>query len=199
MLVGDVPLAAPRLAGWRPPAHVERHPPGALRGPGVRVLIAVFALCGLASARSRSPSPPRSSRSGGALTGLLLGMWGLGSLFTSFAVARAGAASDPPRRLAVLLVAWGAAHAALALAVGPLSLAGLLLLAGGAISPVIVYANAMLDHLAPDGTLAEAFTWTTAGLTAGMAIGAAVAGALVEWPRPRRRSPCSAAAACSRP
>ena len=132
----------PASRGWEPPEHAERHLLGALRGPGVRVLIA------------------------------------------SLAVARAGAASDPPRRLTALLVAWGAAHAALALAVGPLSLAGLLLLAGAAISPTIVYANAMLDHLAPAGTLTEAFTWTTAGLTAGIAVGAALAGVLAEQASP---------------
>ena len=84
----------------------------------------------------------------------------------------------------MLLIAWGAAHAALAIAVGPLSLGGRLLLAGAAISPTIVYANAMLDYLAPEGTLTEAFTWTTAGLTAGMAVGAAVAGVIVEQASP---------------
>ena len=114
------------------------------------------------------------------LTGLLLGLWGVGSLLTALLVARAGAASDPPRRLSVLLVAWGAAHAALALATGPVSLGVLLLIAGASISPVMVYANGMLDDLAPAGTLAEAFTWTTTGLTAGIASGAALAGVLVK-------------------
>ena len=42
----------------------------------------------------------------------------------------------------------------------------------------------MLDHLAPAGTLTEAFTWTTAGLTAGMAVGAAVAGTIAELSPP---------------
>jgi hypothetical protein len=37
----------------------------------------------------------------------MLGLWGLGSLATSFLVSRAGAAADPPRRLAALLLAWG--------------------------------------------------------------------------------------------
>ena len=62
--------------------------------------------------------------------------------------------SDPPRRLAVLLAAWGAAHAALALAAGPLSLAVPAAarrrrdLARRSSTP-----TAMLDHLAPAGTL----------------------------------------------
>ena len=186
VLVGDVLFSLhPASRGWRPPAHVERHLLGALRGPGVRVLIAAFALCGLAVGAVEVGVPATLEPDGReSLTGLMLGLWGIGSLATSFAVARAGAAGDPPRRLAILLVAWGATHAALALAVGPLSLGGLLLLAGASISPVLVYANAMLDHLAPEGTLGEAFTWTTTGLTAGIAAGAAVAGVLAEQASP---------------
>ena len=186
VLVGDVLFSLhPASAGWRPAGTAERHPLGALRGPGVRVLVAVFALLGLSVGAVEVAVPATLEPDGHErLTGLMLGLWGLGSLLTSLAVARAGAASDPPRRLAVLLVAWGATHAALALAVGPLTLGGLLLLAGGAISPTLVYANAMLDHLAPDGTLTEAFTWTTAGLTGGMAIGAAVAGVVAEQVSP---------------
>ena len=186
VLAGDVAFSLhPASRAWRPPPQVEHHLLGALRGPGVRVLIAVFALCGLAVGAVEVAVPATLEPLGReALTGLMLGLWGLGSLLASLGVARAGAASDPPRRLAALLVAWGAAHAALALAVGPLSLGGLLLLAGAAISPTIVYANAMLDHLAPEGTLTEAFTWTTAGLTAGMATGAALAGVLAEHASP---------------
>ncbi len=186
VLAGDVLFSLhPASAGWRPAGTAERHPLGALRGPGVRVLVAVFALLGLSVGAVEVAVPATLEPDGHErLTGLMLGLWGLGSLLASLAVARAGAASDPPRRLAALLVAWGATHAALALAAGPLTLGGLLLLAGAAISPTLVYANAMLDHLAPAGTLTEAFTWTTAGLTGGMAIGAAVAGVVAEHVSP---------------
>ena len=186
VLVGDLLFSLhPVSRGWRPPEHAERHLLGALRGPGVRVLIAAFALCGLAVGAVEVAVPALLEPLGREkLTGLLLGLWGVGSLVTALLVARAGAASDPPRRLSVLLVAWGAAHAALALATGPVSLGVLLLIAGASISPVMVYANGMLDHLAPAGTLAEAFTWTTTGLTAGIASGAALAGILVESASP---------------
>ena len=186
VLVGDLLFSLhPVSRGWRPPEHAERHLLGALRGPGVCVLIAAFALCGLAVGAVEVAVPATLEPLGREkLTGLLLGLWGVGSLLTALLVARAGAASDPPRRLAVLLAAWGAAHAAIALATGPVSLGVLLLLAGASISPVMVYANGMLDHLAPAGTLAEAFTWTTTGLTAGIASGAALAGVLVESASP---------------
>jgi hypothetical protein len=186
VLIGDLAFSLhPASRAWRSPATAERHPAGALRGPGVQVLVAVFALCGLAVGAVEVGVPATLEPLGlERLTGLMLGLWGLGSLLASFAVARAGAAADPPRRLAALLAAWGAAHAALALAAGPFTLGGLLLLAGGAISPTIVYANSMLDRLAPAGTLTEAFTWTTAGMTAGVAVGAALAGVIVETASP---------------
>ena len=38
----------------------------------------------------------------------------------------------------------------------------------------------MLDALAPAGTLTEAFTWTSTGMVAGVAVGSTVAGALVD-------------------
>src|SRR5215217_7566656 len=186
VLVGDTAFSLhPASRAWRPQPHAERHLAGALKGGGVRVLVAVFALCGLAVGAVEVAVPATLEPLGREkLTGLLLGLWGGGSLLTALVVARAGAASDPTRRLTALLVAWGAAHAALALAAGPVSLGALLLLAGASISPVLVYANGMLDHLAPAGTLAEAFTWTTTGLTAGMAIGAALAGVLAEHASP---------------
>jgi MFS family permease len=175
----------PASRAWRPPPTAERHLAGALRGGGVRVLMAVFALCGLGVGAVEVAVPATLEPLGDEdLTGPLLGLWGVGSLVGGVAIARAGAAANPPRRLAWLLIVWGAAHAALALAGGPVTLGLLLFLAGIAIAPTIVDSNGMLDALAPAGTLTEAFTWTTAGLTAGIAVGAALAGALVESASP---------------
>jgi MFS family permease len=149
------------------------------------VLIAVFALCGVAVGAVEVAVPATLQPLGHAdLTGPLLGLWGVGSLIGGLVVARVGAPADAPRRLAILLAAWGAAHAALALGTGAVSLGLLLALAGAAIAPTIVCANGMLDNLAPPGTLTEAFTWTTAGMTAGIALGAALAGAIVDSSSP---------------
>jgi MFS family permease len=186
MLVGDFAFSAQRSSRqWRPPEHADRHLAGALRGRGIRVLIAVFALCGLAVGAVEVALPATLEPLGDTnLTGPLLGLWGVGSMIGGLVVARLGAPADAPRRLALLLTAWGAAHAALALAAGAISLALLLTVAGVAIAPTLVCANGMLDDLAPPGTLTEAFTWTTAGMTAGIAAGAALAGAIVESASP---------------
>src|SRR5439155_628801 len=79
-----------------------------------------------------------------------------------------------------LLVGWGALHAAVGLAGAPLGFAALLLVAGLTIAPTFVCANNMLDSLAPRGTLTEAFTWTSTGLTAGLATGSTLGGAVAE-------------------
>jgi hypothetical protein len=84
----------------------------------------------------------------------------------------------------VLIVAWSAAHAGIGAAGTPVALALVLLVAGAAIAPTMVCANAMLDHLAPAGTLTEAFTWTQTGMVVGVAAGSATAGALVDATSP---------------
>jgi len=158
IVAGDFLFSAQRSSReWRPPEHAERHRAGALRGGGIRVLIGVFALCGLAVGAVEVAVPATLEPLGDAnLTGPLLGLWGVGSLVGGLIVARVGAPVDAPRRLALLLLVWGAAHAALGLATGAVSLALLLTLAGVAIAPTIVCANGMLDGLAPHGTLTEA-------------------------------------------
>jgi hypothetical protein len=187
-LTGNYAFAAhPASRGFTPePRGEHRDLSGALRGGGVRVLIAVFALCGLAVGAVEVVVPASLDAMGGhrELTGLLLGVWGLGSLVAGVVTARAGAPRNATRRLAVLLALWGALHGAIGLAVTPAELALALLLAGAVIAPTFIVSNGMLDTLAPAGTLTEAFTWTSTGMVAGVAAGSALAGALVDATSP---------------
>ena len=186
ILAGDLSFSANQVSRtWRPHPERDEHRGGALRGGGVRVLVGVFALCGLAVGAVEVTVPAALEGMGHRdLTGLLLGAWGLGSMIAGFAIARLGAAPDPARRLAMCLVGWGIAHAALGAAGAPVTLTLLLLVAGATIAPTIVVANGMLDGLAPAGTLTEAFTWTATGMVGGAAAGSALAGALVEAASP---------------
>ena len=186
LLAGDLAFSAhPVSRGWRPHRAPGRDLTGALRGGGVRVLFAVFALIGLSIGAVEVVVPATLDAMGHRdLTGLLLGFWGVGSMLAGFAVARGAAPRDPARRLMLLLVGWSAAHAAIGAAGALVTLALVLLVAGAAIAPTLVCANGMLDHLAPVGALTEAFTWTQTGLVVGVAAGSAVAGALVEATSP---------------
>jgi hypothetical protein len=105
-------------------------------------------------------------------------------MVAGLAVGQLGAARDAPRRLAIALVAWGVSHATLGASGDPIVLGLLLLIAGATIAPTFVSANGMLDHLAPAGTLTEAFTWTSTGISMGIAAGSTLAGALVETASP---------------
>jgi MFS family permease len=186
ILAGDLTFSANAVSrAWRPHPERDQHRGGALRDRGVRVLVGVFALCGLAVGAVEVTVPAALDGMGHRnLTGLLLGAWGLGSMIAGFAIARVGAAPDPARRLALCLVGWGVAHAALGAAGAPLTLTLLLLIAGATIAPTVVVANGMLDGLAPPGTLTEAFTWTATGMVGGAAAGSILAGALVEAASP---------------
>jgi predicted MFS family arabinose efflux permease len=186
LLAGTLAFARqPASRGWLPHQMAERDMAGALRGPGVIVLIAVFALCGLGVGAVEVAVPATLDGMGHRnLSGVVLGCWGVGSMLAGFAVARTRSAPNPPRRLASLLVAWGMAHALVGAAGTPLLVAVLLLVAGAAIAPTFVVANGMLGGLSPPGTLTEAFTWTSTGMTAGVAAGSALAGVVVDAASP---------------
>jgi hypothetical protein len=182
LVAGGLAFSAhPLSRGVRPHPERTRDLTGALRGRGVRALAVVFALLGLSIGAVEVTVPAALDAMGHrGLTGVLLGLWGVGSMLAGLAVARIGAPADAPRRLAALIVAWSAAHAAIGAAGTLLALALVLLVAGATIAPTMVCVNGMLDHLAPAGTLTEAFTWTQTGMVAGVAAGSAIAGALVD-------------------
>jgi MFS family permease len=182
VLAGNFAFALnPASREWRPELDAARDLAGALRGSGVRVLVTVFVLAGLGIGAVEVAVPAALDAMGERdLTGLVFGLWGLGSMFAGLVISRVGPSADPPRRLTWLLVAWGAAHVPIGLAGTPLVLGLLLLCAGLSIAPTFVSANGMLDHLAPRGTLTEAFTWLSTGLTAGLALGSAIGGAITE-------------------
>jgi hypothetical protein len=186
LVAGDLAFAAHRVSrAWRPHAERAAGRTGALRAGGMRVLLAVFALCGLAVGAIEVAVPAALDGLGHRdLTGVVLALWGVGSMLGGLAIGHAGAPADPPRRLALLLGAWGAAHAAVGAGGSPAALALLLLVAGATIAPTFVCANGMLDGLAPPGTLTEAFTWTSTGMVAGVAAGSALGGAIVEAASP---------------
>ena len=182
LLLGTGTFAASAASrAWRSPALADTGGFGALRAPGVRTLMVVFLLLGATFGSVEVAVPVAAEAAGVAgATGLLLGIWGAGSLIGGLVAARAGAPADPSRRLTLVLVALAAGHLLLTIPTGPLVLAGLLLVAGLAIAPAIAGAYTMVDGVAPAGTVTEAYTWLTTGIAAGLALGAAVTGALAE-------------------
>jgi MFS family permease len=162
---------APRAAGGG----------GPLRSSGVRTLAVVYVLVGLAFGAVEVGVPASADAAGHPhASGLLLGVWGLGSLLGGIAAAQARPPADRVRRLCLLLALLAAGHALLAVPAGLLGLAALLLLAGAAIAPAFGIANGLVDGVAPAGAVTEAFTWLSTGIALGLALGSAIGGALAD-------------------
>jgi predicted MFS family arabinose efflux permease len=171
----------PASRAWRPTHRASEDRAGALSSPGVRTLMVVFLLLGATFGSVEVGVPVATDAAGHpGVAGLLLGIWGAGSLLGGLAAARAGAAADPVRRLTTLLAILAAGHLLLTLTTTPGALAVLLLLAGLALSPAIAAAYGLVEGLAPPGAMTEAYTWLSTGIAAGLALGAALSGALAQ-------------------
>ncbi len=114
--------------------------------------------------------------------GLLLALWGVGSIAGGVWAARSGAPTDRARRVVVLLLVLAAGDTLL-LAAGPLWVLGaVLVLCGAAIAPLFTIVYALAGDLAARGTVTEVFTWLSTGISVGVAAGAAGAGIMAEGP-----------------
>jgi MFS family permease len=100
LLAGNLAFSAhPVSRGLRPQRRETRDLTGALRGAGVRTLAAVFALLGLAIGAVEVTVPAALDGMGHrGLTGLLLGVWGVGSMLAGSPSRAAG--RRPTRRAA---------------------------------------------------------------------------------------------------
>jgi predicted MFS family arabinose efflux permease len=181
MVGGTVVFAfTPPSRAWRPTG-IEPPRGGALRAPGVRTLIVLFALIGATFGAIEVAVPAAAAAAGSPhVAGVLLGIWGLGSFCGGLVAAHLGAPAHRVRRLCLLLAALAVLHALLAIPAGLLALGALLLVAGTTIAPTLGLSFGLVDAVAPAGTVTEAFTWLTTGIAAGIAAGSGVGGALAQ-------------------
>lgn len=178
--------ALPASRAWRPHDHgapdagrARRR--SALASPGIRTIVAIMLTVGvLVSAVEVAITAAMNHAGTPGATGPMLALWGAGSLVGGVAAARTGGARGA-RDLALLLLALALTHAVLAAGDGSaVALGALLLVAGAGIAPVFGAASALISALALPGTTTEAFAWMTTALGAGVAIGAAAAGAIID-------------------
>jgi MFS family permease len=154
---------------------------GALASPGLRTLVLASLPVGFALGTLEVVLPAFSEAEGSkALAGVLLAAWsaasGVGGLVWG---ARGGGA---PLLQAHMVFAWllPLGVAPLLLAGSPLTMALLAILAGLPIAPLIASRNQLIERVALPGTATEAFTWPLTALVAGVSLGAAAGGAVVE-------------------
>ena len=154
---------------------------GALAAPGLRTLVIASLPVGFALGTLEVVLPAFSEAEGSkALAGVLLAVWSGASGVAGLVYgARPGRAALTRVHLRfALLLPLGCA--ALLAATSPATMALLVVLAGIPIAPLIASRNQLVERVAPRGTATEAFTWPLTALVAGVALGAASAGTLVE-------------------
>jgi MFS family permease len=170
----------PASRRWRGTRH-ESGWLGPLAARGMRTVCGVLVTFGMAFGIVQVAVPAFTLERGSASAGgVLLACLSLGSLIGGVVYgARRWPGALPPRLVAVML-GLGGGYALLALPDAYLPLALLLVLAGTLLAPASVICSTLLDTVAPSGTVTEAFAVMVTGIVAGVALGNALGGSIVE-------------------
>jgi predicted MFS family arabinose efflux permease len=185
LFVGTIAFALqPPSRRWRPATAPDRPRRGSssLSSPAIRALIVIsFGMDVVFGATEVGVTATAQHLADAAAAAPVLALWGLGSLIGGVVATRLAGGSGSSRRLVLLLAALAVTHGALMLCTGSLMAAGaVILLAGATIAPTASIVYEMVDRTAPAGTETEAFSWVAAADATGVAIGAALAGILVQ-------------------
>lgn len=145
---------------------------------GVRLLLVVSALMGVAFGATELGLVTTADDHGArGSSGLLFALWGVGSFVGGVAWTRRAAGRDQAAAMPWLLLVLGVTSALIG-ALPTLALVGVgITLAGAAVAPLFGVVYSTMGDVAPPGALTEAFTLETSAITAGIALGSAVAGA----------------------
>lgn len=130
-----------------------------------------------------------------ALAGVLLGVMSAGSALGGLAYGSRSWHFPLARQFAAALAVMGLGLAVLALRWSPWTFAAWCVLAGVAMAPALIIQSMLAARIARAEHATEAFTWTTSALLAGVGIGLAAGGALLEFFSARSALAAGAAAA----
>jgi MFS family permease len=179
-VVGGLGLAAQH--GTEPlPRTTAVRQASAIRTPGLRVVAAVtFALGGLFGTLDVAMVGFADDHGGRGYAGLLLACVALGSLVAGLAYGIREWRWDLRRRFLLGLLALTGSTVVLAAAPGVAVMAPVAVLAGMAIAPTLVASMGLVEALVPAGALTEGFAWVGTAIGFGLAVGASVAGRIVD-------------------
>ena len=155
---------------------------GALRVPAVRVLMAMFALVGMAfgSVDILVPAVAESLRIP-HLTGVLLGAFAFGSGVGGFIYGGRSWPSTRFNRLQAMTIVMTVAFASLTFVLHNAWLFGLVAASAGlVIAPIMVIVLGLVDDIAPVSVVTESLALVNTAIVLGASAGSAVAGQMVE-------------------
>ncbi len=180
-IVGAVAFAAagPSRAWRAVPA--EKHWAGPLRSRSLRRLLLAVVLVGATVGTFVVAITAYAEGTGSrSLSGWLVAANALGALIGGLYYGSRPPATDPARRLTVLVGALAIGYVPLVLTPGPAVMVALSIVSGLALPPLLTCTFVLVDELAPDGTVTEAFAWLVTAFLVGSSAGSGVAGVLVE-------------------
>jgi MFS family permease len=165
---------------WRGVPH-EVGPLGPLHAAGVRTLFLVLLAFGTAIGVLQVALPAFADDHGAAEAGgLYLAALSAGSLCGGLVYGARRWPGTPSQRLATCMLCIAGGCLLIAAATVPATVGGAALAVGLAFAPTTVVCSALLDTVAPPGTVTEAFAVTVMGIVVGIAIGNAIGGAIVD-------------------
>jgi len=154
---------------------------GALAAPGLRTLSLATLPVGFCIGAIEVVLPAFSELEGSkGMAGVLLAVWAAASAAAGLAYGTRAlrAPLETVHLLFACLLPLGLAF--LLFASSPLTMALLVILAGIPVAPLVASRNQLVGLVSLPGTATEAFTWPVTALVAGISLGAACTGALIE-------------------
>ena len=152
------------------------------RSPGVRAIVLSSLPAGIGVGSCEVGLPAFADAEGAReLAGVLLAVWSLGSAAGGLRLRRAGRAGRSLRRVHLAVAALlplGCLPLAAAPSVAVMAL--LVLPAGMFIAPLLATRNELIGGSRRPARATEAYTWPVTAFVGGIAVGSAMAGALVE-------------------
>ncbi|HKT02271.1 MAG TPA: MFS transporter, partial [Rugosimonospora sp.] len=182
-LTGTLTVARSRIMrSFRPhPARVHTRGLGPLRVPGFPALLTCAGGLGFTFGAGGVTVPAYATGHGTrGLAGLLLAIWAVGSTAGSFWYGGRHPRQPLSRQLVLLFGAVGMTLCVLAVAPGLVAFGVALAACGVTIGPALTVVNALVARLTPMAMMNEAYTWVITTSVAANAVGAAVAGVVVD-------------------
>ena len=179
--VGSLLFAAQGRTEPPPTPHEHRNGPSAIRTPGLRALFvvgaAVGAILGTLEIALVAFADQENAKS---LSGVLIAGLAVGSMASGIGWGTVHWRMPLRRRLAAALVLLTACSIPLLLVTDVWVMLPFVVLAGVAVSPSLISSFTLAEVLVPRAAVTEAFTWIGTALGLGVAVGASVAGKVVD-------------------
>lgn len=198
-LVGGIAFARQRESEPPPSPLIDgrSHGKHAITVRGLWVLVATFFAVGTIFGTNDLSIVAFATEHGhrGA-SGLLLAVFAFGSLIAGVLYGVIDWKQSLRRRFLIAVVALTIGTVPVVLAHNLAVMSGAALLLGLSISPLIVSGLGLVERLVPDAVLTEGFAWVTTALLTGVALGAGIAGRVIEAAGPNWALLVSTGAGC---